>query len=50
MGVVPGFLLGCKLVLPLCGKKTPVPQDFWPDSRKIACIPDPLYALGYLGL
>lgn len=42
--VVPGFLLGWKLAPPLCGKKTPVPHDFWPDSRKIACIPDPLDA------
>lgn len=41
---VPGFLLGWQLVPPLCGKKTPVPQDFSPDSKKIACIPDPLDA------
>ena len=38
---LPGFLLGWKLVPALRGRKTPVPQDLRPESRKMACIPGP---------
>lgn len=42
---LPGFLPGWKLVPPLWGRKTPVPQHFLSKSRKIACIPGPPDAL-----
>jgi len=38
---VPGLLLDWKLLPDLWGRKTPVPHDFWPESRKKACIPGP---------
>lgn len=38
---VPGFLVLWKWVPARCGRKTPVPHDFWLESRKMACIPGP---------
>ena len=39
--IVPDLFFDWKLVSTLCGRKTPVPHDLLPDSRKIACIPGP---------
>lgn len=38
---VPGFFVDCMSVPAPCGRKTPVPDDFLPESRKTACIPGP---------
>lgn len=39
---IPGLLVNWKSVVPaLRGRKTPVPHDFWPESRNTACIPGP---------